>query len=59
VLAEALATLKQTRECNYEAELYRLRGELLLMMGDEGEAEASFQHAIELARQQHLRRAIR
>jgi predicted ATPase len=59
LLAEALATIKETRECNYEAELYRLKGELLLMMGDETEAEASFhqaescfQHAIEVARRQ-------
>jgi predicted ATPase len=59
LLAEALATIKETRECNYEAELYRLKGELLLMMGDETEAEVSFhqaescfQHAIEVARRQ-------
>ncbi len=37
----------------YEAELYRLNGELQLMRGDgprQGEAEASFERAIELAR---------
>ena len=53
VLAEALATVKETGECNYEAELYRLRGELLLMMGAaESEIEACFRQAIEVARQQ-------
>jgi predicted ATPase len=53
VLAEALATVKETGECNYEAELYRLKGELLLMMGAaEAEIEACFRHAIELACQQ-------
>ena len=30
VLAEALEVVHKTEECNYEAELYRLKGELLL-----------------------------
>jgi predicted ATPase len=61
-LAEALAFVEKTGERYYEAEIYRLRGELLLMQGDEAEAEASFhyaegcfQHAIEVARRQQAR----
>jgi len=53
VLAEALDTVKETGECNYEAELHRLRGELLLIMGAaEAEIEACFRRAIEVACQQ-------
>src|SRR6185503_18580789 len=66
VLAEALATVDKTRERMYEAELYRLKGELLLMQ--EGsrlevvaqrekreEAEACFHKAIDIARQQQAK----
>ena len=52
LLAEALASAYSSGERYYEAELYRLKGELLLMLGDEQEAEASFFEAIEVARQQ-------
>jgi class 3 adenylate cyclase/predicted ATPase len=61
-LAEALALVAETDEHHSEAELYRLRGELLLMQDDEAEAEASlreaescFQHAIEVARRQQAK----
>jgi predicted ATPase len=49
---EALALAHNSGECYYEAELYRLRGQLLLMpdAGDEQGAEASFCQAIEVAR---------
>ena len=52
VLAEALAQVEETDGRCYEAELHRLRGELLLMQGDDGEAEASFDRAISVARRQ-------
>jgi len=63
VLAEALAQVEKTGERYYEAELYRLEGELLLMQdGDEAEAEASFhqaescfQRAVEVARRQRAK----
>jgi len=55
VLAEALAFVQSSDERYYEAELYRLRGELLRMQGDETEAEASFQTAIEVARRQQAK----
>jgi predicted ATPase len=61
-LGEALALVEQTDERYWEAELHRLRGELLLMQGDEAEAEASFhqaescfQHAMEVARRQQAK----
>jgi predicted ATPase len=55
VLAEALATVEETDERFYEAELHRLKGELLLLLQDEaGDAspEACFHQAIAVARRQ-------
>jgi tetratricopeptide (TPR) repeat protein len=54
-LAEAFAFVEETDERHWEAELYRLRAELLLMQGDEAEAEASFHKAIEVARRQQAK----
>jgi predicted ATPase len=54
-LAEALATRNRTGERFYEAEVHRLKGELLLMQGNEAEAEASLHKAIEVARQQQAK----
>jgi predicted ATPase len=51
-LAEALALVEETDERHWEAEIHRLKGELLLMQGDDAEAEASFHRAIEGARRQ-------
>jgi predicted ATPase len=51
-LAEALAMVEETDERYCEAELYRLKGQLLLAQGDDAEAEASFRRAIEVARRQ-------
>jgi predicted ATPase len=62
VLAEALAVVDKTGERVWEAELYRLKGELSLQSGvrslqseitsTQVEAEACFQKAIEIARVQ-------
>lgn len=52
VLPQALDAVEKTGERYWAAELYRLKGELLLMQGDETEAEASFGNAIGVARQQ-------
>ena len=52
VLSEALTTAHRSGECYYEAEIHRLRGELLLMQGDEAKAESSFHKAVEKARKQ-------
>jgi predicted ATPase len=61
-LTEALALVEETGEREREAELHRLRGELLLMQGDEAGAEASvhmaeqsFQYAIKVARRQNAK----
>jgi DNA-binding SARP family transcriptional activator/predicted ATPase len=60
-LAKALTVVEQTGERHWEAELYRLKGELLRAkrgeraQGDEAEAEASFHKAIEVARRQQAK----
>jgi predicted ATPase len=55
-LAEALTQVQQTAECWYEAELYRLQGELhLLRCADQQQAAACFEHALEIARRQHTK----
>ncbi len=54
-LTEALALMEQSDERYCEAELYRLKGELLLVQGDESEAEISLHKAIEVARRQRAK----
>jgi predicted ATPase len=61
-LAKALALVETTDERYCEAELHRLKGELLLVQGDKTEAEASlhqaescFQYAVEVARRQRAK----
>jgi predicted ATPase len=51
-LVEALAMVEQTGERHWEAELRRLRGDLLLAQGDEAKAVASLRSAIKIARRQ-------
>ena len=57
VLAEALAVVEATAERFYEAELYRLQGELLLGhdSSNEAEAETCFWQALEIARHQQAK----
>jgi predicted ATPase len=57
ILAEALALVHKTEERFYEAELYRLQGELLLTqpMRQIAEAEACFQQALDVARHQQAK----
>jgi predicted ATPase/class 3 adenylate cyclase len=55
VLAEALAIVRTNEERYYDAELYRLRGELLLEEGKRerfGEAEENFWQALAITRDQ-------
>src|SRR5439155_6507702 len=60
VLAQALETVHSNAEHYYEAELYRVKGELLLQQAVDGEmvrmvstqAEACFQQALDIARSQ-------
>ena len=56
VVAEALTRVRQTGEHLYEAELYRLQGELTLRQSqDAGEAESCFHKAIEIAQKQEAK----
>jgi predicted ATPase len=56
-LAEALAVTNDTGERRWEAELYRLQGELLLARAAEQhtEAETCFRQALDVARQQQAK----
>jgi predicted ATPase len=54
-LDEALALVEDTGERQWEAELHRVRGELLLAQGNEEEGEAGFHRAIQVARRQQGR----
>ena len=56
LLAQALTVVRTTGEQVYEAELYRLQGELLLRrQRGYGQAEAGFQQALALARRQQAK----
>jgi predicted ATPase len=57
VLAEALTVMVTTEARWWEAELYRLRGDLLLHLPnpDVSQAEASFHQALDVARRQQAK----
>jgi predicted ATPase len=57
LLAEALATVHKTGERWWEAELHRLKGELLLALSAEkyAEAETCFHQALDIARHQEAK----
>ena len=52
LVAEALDAAEKSGECHWEAEIYRLKGELLLNSKGSTEAETCFLHAIDIARRQ-------
>jgi predicted ATPase len=54
-LAEAADIIEVTEDRWIEADLYRLRGELLRSVRDEGQAEASILKALSIAKQQSAR----
>jgi class 3 adenylate cyclase/predicted ATPase len=56
-LEEALTAVQHNEEHNYEAEVYRLKGELLLQQSaaQQGEAEEHFQQALTVARRQQAK----
>jgi class 3 adenylate cyclase/predicted ATPase len=56
-LAEALALIEKTGEWWYAAEIYRLKGECLLLcsQAQQGEAAACFQQALDIARRQQAK----
>jgi predicted ATPase len=55
LLGEAIQIANATSERFFEAELYRLRSEILLTLGKIGEAEAGLQRALTIAQQQDAR----
>jgi class 3 adenylate cyclase/predicted ATPase len=57
MVAEALALVHRSGDCYWEAELHRLKGELLWQQSAEfqGEAEERFQQALAVARRQQAR----
>ncbi len=55
VLDEAFTIVADGGERTFEAELYRVKGELLLQRADSVEAESCFQHALDVARAQGAR----
>jgi predicted ATPase len=57
LLAEALAVIDHTGERWWEAEVYRLQGELLLQqaVADQPRAEACFRHALDVAQCQQAK----
>ncbi len=57
VIAEALALVEETGERHFEADLYLRKGELLLMLGEDDQAEANdcLCQAIEIARRQRAK----
>src|SRR5262249_25881968 len=55
LLDEAVQTAEVTSEKLFEAELHRLRGEMLLMLGRRDEAEAGLRRALTIAQQQQAR----
>jgi predicted ATPase len=52
LMAEAFAQVESREERVWEAEIYRLKGELLLDSKQSAEAESCFRHAIVIARRQ-------
>jgi predicted ATPase len=54
-LDEALMLAEETEERYWDPELYRLKGELLMLQGEDAEAEASFLKAIDIARGQQAK----
>jgi predicted ATPase len=55
LLDGAVQLVEATSERFFEAELYRVRGKLLLSLGEKGDAEAELQRALTIARQQQAR----
>ena len=55
LLDEAIQMAEATSEKFFEAELYRLRGKILLSLGKKGEAEVELQRALAIAQEQRAR----
>jgi predicted ATPase len=55
LLNEAIRAVEKTKEGLFEAALHRMRGELLLGLGEKGQAEAELVRALAVARSQEAR----
>jgi DNA-binding winged helix-turn-helix (wHTH) protein/tetratricopeptide (TPR) repeat protein len=55
LIAEALSAIEATNERYYEAEVYRIRGQLLALCSCAAEAERSIRRALQVARRQQAR----
>jgi predicted ATPase len=55
LLDQAILGVEQTQERLFEGELHRLRGKLLIKLGQSGEAEAALARALAVARGQQAR----
>ena len=55
LLNDAIRTAEATSERFFEAELHRIRGEILLTLGRRGEVEASLRRGLTIARHQQAR----
>jgi predicted ATPase len=54
-LDQAAGSAAETGECHYQAELHRLRGEILTETGEDSEALSWFQRAMDIARNQQAK----
>jgi predicted ATPase len=54
-LEEAFAIMEKTGEYQWEAEIFRLKGEFLMMKGDDTSAEINLRKAIEISRAQRAK----
>ena len=55
IASETQALIESTGEAHYQAELCRVRGELELIRGADGEAEVQFEQALATARRQSIK----
>ncbi|MEJ2011303.1 MAG: AAA family ATPase [Anaerolineales bacterium] len=54
-LVEAISLVEEIDDRNWEADLYRLQGECLAILGDIAEAENSLRQALDIARKQNAK----
>jgi len=55
ILAECIDEIERTKECFWEAEVYRLKGEFLLDLNRVKEAEENYLNSIDVARRQEAK----
>lgn len=55
ILAECVDEIERTKECFWEAELYRLKGKFLLDLNQVAKAEENYLKSLDVARRQHAK----